>query len=355
MANILELLTKGQNALIGQPNSYGGLVDEESQKQAQAQARMMLAASLLEAGGPSSQPTNFGQALGRGMMAGQQAQQGALDSSLKAMLLKQQMQKAAQGGNSPSGVREYEYAKANGYKGSFEEWKRVASAQQQAPAGVQEYEYFSKLNPDQQKQFLSLQRSPVVPQVVMVNGVPTLVDRTGTTAPNPLSTQQSEIEAAAAKARAEAEAKASGGALGEAKGGKEKRSIAALSVLETLDLADPLIDVATGSAAGAARDKVAAFFGTSTTGDQASSQLKVLQADLMTKMPRMEGPQSDRDVELYREAAGQIGDPTIPSGRKKAAVQMIRALQQKYAEGGSEPTAPKPAKRRYNPATGKIE
>lgn len=92
--NILDYLSKGQDALLGAPNSYGGLIDEEGKKQAQQQARMMLAASLLEAGGPSSQPTNLGQALGRGMMAGQQAQQGALQSSLQSLMLKKQLEAA---------------------------------------------------------------------------------------------------------------------------------------------------------------------------------------------------------------------------------------------------------------------
>jgi uncharacterized protein (UPF0147 family) len=52
----------------------------------------------------------------------------------------------------------------------------------------------------------------------------------------------------------------------------------------------------------------------------------------MTSMPRMEGPQSDRDVELYSKAAGQIGDPNVPRDIKKAAVKTIRALQDKYVD-----------------------
>jgi hypothetical protein len=44
----------------------------------------------------------------------------------------------------------------------------------------------------------------------------------------------------------------------------------------------------------------------------------------------MEGPQSDRDVQLYREAAGQLGDPSVPRETKKAAIQTIRRLQQVY-------------------------
>jgi uncharacterized protein (UPF0147 family) len=60
----------------------------------------------------------------------------------------------------------------------------------------------------------------------------------------------------------------------------------------------------------------------------------------MTNMPRMEGPQSDRDVDLYRQAAGQIGDPTVPRDIKKAAVKTIRELQKKYADRASGNNAP---------------
>lgn len=227
-------------------------------------------------------------------------------------------------------MQEFQYAKAQGFPGSFEDWKRVASAQAQAPAGIQEFEYFNKLAPEQQKQFLSLQRSPVVPQVVNLNGVPTLVDRTGATAPNPLSTQQSEIDAAVKKALAESQAKATGTIQGEVAGGIEKKGMAAKGVNDILDLADPLIDAATGSLIGAGRDKLAAAFGAAPEGAQATAQLQILQASLMMAQPRMEGPQGEKDVLLYQQAAGQLGDPTVPSAIKKAAVKTIRDLQSKY-------------------------
>jgi hypothetical protein len=336
--------------LLGQPSSYGGMLTPEEQKAAQQRGLLALGTQLMAAGGPSDQRTSFGQALAPALMAGQQAQQQYGQDMLQAMLLKTKLQKTDKGGKLQ---QDYEYAKSQGFKGSIEDWKRVASAQPQSPAGIQEYEYFQKLTPEQQKQFMSLQRSPVVPKVVMVNGVPTLVDPTSTTAPNPLSTQASEIEAATAKAGAEAEAKALGSAKGEAQGGLAKKGINAMNVLETLELADPLVDVATGSGTGAAADKVAAFFGESTTGDQAIAQLKIIQANLMANMPRMEGPQSDRDVQLYREAAGELGDPAVPRQRKKAAVNMIRALQQKYAEG-TAPSSAKPAKRVRVDAQGNV-
>jgi hypothetical protein len=137
--------------------------------------------------------------------------------------------------------------------------------------------------------------------------------------------------------QAEGEGSALGKALGEISGGIQTKGANAVSTSNLLDIAEPLIQVATGSATGAARDAVAKFFGEATTGAQAIAKLKVLQAGLMTSMPRMEGPQSDRDVELYREAAGQIGDPSVPSDVKKAAVETIRQIQNKYIEraGGS--------------------
>lgn len=327
--------------LLGGTSSYGGMVDEEGRKAAQRQGLLAMAAQLMSAGGHSPQRVSFGQALGPALMAGQQAQGQGIEQAMQAMLLKtklQQAQNKKEKDSRPSDVQSYEYAKENGYKGSFEDWKRVAAAQAQPTSDVQNWEYFQKLTPEQQKQWMSLQRQPTAPQLAVINGVPTLVDRIQGTQ-TPLTNLQSEIGATTAKAGAEAEAKALGQAKGEAQGGLAKKGINAMNVLETIDLADPLIDVATGSATGAAADKVAAFFGKSTSGDQAIAQLKIVQANLMTNMPRMEGPQSDRDVQLYREAAGEIGDANVPRARKKAAISMIRALQQKYTDGMPVPAS----------------
>ena len=53
-------------------------------------------------------------------------------------------------------------------------------------------------------------------------------------------------------------------------------------------------------------------------------------------MPKMSGPQSDKDVLLYKEMAGRIGDPTVPASQKIAAMNSINELQARYA--GIEPT-----------------
>lgn len=162
---------------------------------------------------------------------------------------------------------------------------------------------------------------------------------TGQRASTPRTSEQGTQEAAE-RAAAEAEAKARAAAKGAAEGAILSKATNAEGIKSILEMAPALIDVATGSGAGAARDKVAAFFGQSTEGDQAIAQLKVLQAGLMMAMPRMEGPQSDRDVQLYREAAAELGDPSVPRERKHAALSTIIAMQDKYIQRAQSATLP---------------
>jgi hypothetical protein len=110
-----------------------------------------------------------------------------------------------------------------------------------------------------------------------------------------------------------------------------KREASAKNLMTVLDEADNLIGKATGSYLGAGVDQAARVFGGATGGDKAIAQLKVLEGNLMMNQPRMEGPQSDKDVLLYRQNAGQIGDPTVPNSIKKAALKEIRKITEKYA------------------------
>lgn len=105
----------------------------------------------------------------------------------------------------------------------------------------------------------------------------------------------------------------------------------AKDVLTLLDEVDTLLPNATGSYLGAAVDQGARAFGASTAGSVATAQLKTLQGGLISKMPKMSGPQSDKDVQLYREMAGQVGDETLPIKSRQAASAMIRRLNEKYA------------------------
>lgn len=91
-----------------------------------------------------------------------------------------------------------------------------------------------------------------------------------------------------------------------------------------------LIDKSTGSGAGRLVDLGAEFVGTATPGAIAIGQLKPIQ-DLVLKMvPRFEGPQSDKDTQSYKEAAGQLADPTKPTKiRKEAGKTVLRIMKER--------------------------
>jgi hypothetical protein len=127
----------------------------------------------------------------------------------------------------------------------------------------------------------------------------------------------------------------------EAKKGAAGRNV--LSIIDEIEPLDEtgkpipgksLLERSTGSGVGSMVDWGARQVGVVTPGAQAIAQLKPYEAMLVSAMPRMEGPQSDRDVQLYREAAGQVADPTIPVEMRRAALSSLRALNSKYAQAG---------------------
>lgn len=100
----------------------------------------------------------------------------------------------------------------------------------------------------------------------------------------------------------------------------------------TLDEVDKLLDDATGSGIGRLVDNGARIFGVATPGDIATAKLGTLGGQLVALMPKMSGPQSDKDVEMYKQMAGKLDDPTIPVEIRKAALGTIRELNNKYSE-----------------------
>jgi uncharacterized protein (UPF0147 family) len=65
-------------------------------------------------------------------------------------------------------------------------------------------------------------------------------------------------------------------------------------------------------------------------------------------VPRFEGPQSDKDTQSYKEAAGQLADPNLPREiRKAAGKEILRLMKERKKEFGVEgmevaPNAPDP-------------
>lgn len=170
----------------------------------------------------------------------------------------------------------------------------------------------------------------------------------------PFDVQQA---AAVAQAKAGAEATAARGAE------VEKRRASASRVIDLMERAKPLVLTSTGSGAGAQFDRAQAFVGGSNKGAESIAALRTLAGQAISMMPRMEGPQSDRDAELYRQAAGDLANPDIPRPQRLAAIETIISLQQQYQDAGvasapgpSAAPADNPRPRlKYNPATGLIE
>ena len=100
-----------------------------------------------------------------------------------------------------------------------------------------------------------------------------------------------------------------------------------------------LIPNATGSAFGYARDQVLSGIGQSTTAGDNAGKLKALEGALVAKMPKMSGPQSDKDVAMYRQMAAEIGNPLTPASRRLAALDTLEGIQKRYAgQSASAPT-----------------
>lgn len=124
---------------------------------------------------------------------------------------------------------------------------------------------------------------------------------------------------------------------------QEKPIQEAKESLNLINQAEELLKTATGSLTGTGVDVLAGAFGKSTQGAQSAAKLKAIQGALVAKMPKMSGPQSDKDVLLYREMAAQVGDSTLPTETRTAALSTLREIQERYAKvepGTSKPSTP---------------
>lgn len=96
----------------------------------------------------------------------------------------------------------------------------------------------------------------------------------------------------------------------------------------------------TASGVGTALDWAGSMIGVAPKGAAQADKLRAIAGVLTAKVPRMEGPQSDRDVALYKESAGRIGDSTLPIERRLAALATVEQLFRKYDKTSPQPQAP---------------
>lgn len=108
---------------------------------------------------------------------------------------------------------------------------------------------------------------------------------------------------------------------------------------ELITQAREILPNATASGFGAKVDEANRFVGRSTEGSQAAAKLAAIGGNMLMMMPRMEGPQSDRDVENYKLMVGKIGDPTVPAAERSAAMDALEEIVAR--NNGQTSAAPK--------------
>lgn len=144
--------------------------------------------------------------------------------------------------------------------------------------------------------------------------------------------------------------KAQGAAAGKTLGEQDKRAINAPNNLMLISEAEKLLPQATSGLGQIAMRGAANMAGYSTDSSKADRQLNVLSAALTQSVPRMEGPQSDKDTAMYKQAAGDVGNADVPYEDRLAALQTMKLLQNKYQHLNGIDTAQKAEEPRLDAA-----
>lgn len=236
------------------------------------------------------------------------------------------------------------------------EWKfqhpTPSTAQAPLPASsLQEIQYLRSLDnlpPDQRdakrNEFFQVKRAQQVidrggsQDVLQPGAAPGAVAATlqKTLAPN--QTPQHAFDVAGAKKQ------------GEAAAGLASQKARAPGVIEDAEsLLDPeqAEQMPTQSGIGSVADRVASVFGVTLAGAKEADKLRTLGGHLTSMVPRFEGPQGVRDVEIYQEMAGRVGDDTLPADRRLAALKQVEEVIMRnggpakvFGGSGSAPMAP---------------
>lgn len=122
-----------------------------------------------------------------------------------------------------------------------------------------------------------------------------------------------------------------------------------ISVIELAEKAKGLLPQASSGALSTLATIATDAAGYATNKSAADASLKVIAAGLTSNVPRFEGPQGVLDVQLYKQAAADVGNSLIPYKNRIAAVNTVIELNQKYLPVGAAPSG---AVRRITPKTG---
>lgn len=323
-------------------------------------ASLNMAAQLLESGGPSTQKVGVGQALGRGLLGytlGYQTGKSMLNDQEKLDIYRQKVAQELHGGSpyfqflpTASG-----YAVGDARKGTITMpgtggipalmrgaddptlQGKIAGAREAAKAP---YDFINTIGADGE-QFAT-------PKSAIVGGqVPTMP---GGAVPTGMSPYE--------KTAMEKSAEADVGRGTDAD--KKERQVSNLTSLIS-DAREALNTNPTDSWIGAKQDDVYRLFGMTSPKAQNAAKLETISGWMVSNVPRMEGPQSNYDVETYMTMAAKVGDRTVPVQERMAALDTLESIQRKYSatnqayKSGSTGRPPRATHGGINPATGQME
>jgi hypothetical protein len=212
----------------------------------------------------------------------------------------------------PTKVREYEYARQNGFAGSFQDYlNQYYGREVNEPASVKAARYYQSLDESGRQAYQEANRTLPIENI---GGVPNRVGPGGSL--QPLSTPDAE---AAAKQRA-AQAEATGTAGGQAVGGmKSVRVAAALRRLDRVEAASAALGAGGGPVEGRLRNLV---------GTPAAQELEAANAQLLpelTALTRVPGVGSQSDLE-QRLAALQFPSASQHPSVRERSIQELKAF-----------------------------
>lgn len=127
-----------------------------------------------------------------------------------------------------------------------------------------------------------------------------------------------------------------------AKGAGGKTPADPQHILNLVGEAKRVLPKATGSGFGRHLDQVAGYFGVGTEGADAGGKLDAIGGQLVMAQPRMEGPQSDADRQLYERMAGDVANASKPISVRLAALDQIQRMAENYRSGYWAPPGYKP-------------
>lgn len=198
------------------------------------------------------------------------------------------------------------------------------------PSNIQEWQQYNAMPPEDQKRYLQMKRAN---QVVDQGNQHTVIDPTGA----PVTSYPTQLKPGEEPAvrQEQATATAIGTKAGERAAAGQQAEFNERISRNYLTQALKVLPQATGGLVQQGVTGTAKAAGVSTDSSKADKKLSILAGKLTGMVPRFEGPQGVRDVELYQEMAGDLANTSLPVGDREAAAQMMLDLLDEYGPQGA--------------------